>query len=162
MWNCTNCYGETKIYTDIIVANHQIISLREQLCQNMDNSMMIRFNDTHSVKGISMILLALVLVSDFYYSTVSVLVVLWSRNVWETFYCVWFDWCMALPVTQVWYRYKQLHPTGTLQHQSSWHCDQHTRLSKGVQKAPRQDIFKPIWSSYDPLQAPGYRQGPLS
>ena len=94
---------KTKKYTAWIVAIHSRISLTGQLCQNTDNSMMMRFKDTYSVKGIAKTLLALILVSDFCYSTETALVVLWWRNVGEVSSCVWFDSRMALPVTKVWY-----------------------------------------------------------
>ena len=58
-----------------------------------------------TVKGRAKTLLALVLVSDFYYLTMSALVILWWRNVGAFFSCVWFDSFMALPVTKVSYVY---------------------------------------------------------
>ena len=66
-----------KKLTAQIVANHTRISLAGQLCQNADSSMMMRFKDTHSAEGTAKAQVALVLVSDFCHSTVSVLVVLW-------------------------------------------------------------------------------------
>ena len=67
---------KSKKYAACIVANHSRISLPGKLCQNSDSSMMIRIKDNGSVKGIAKTLLALVQVSDFYYSTASVLVIL--------------------------------------------------------------------------------------
>ena len=66
----------TKKYAACIVANHSRISLPGKLYQNSDSSIMMRIKDNRSVKGIAKTLLALVLVSDFCYSTVSVLVIL--------------------------------------------------------------------------------------
>ena len=68
---------KSKKYTAWIVANHSIISLPGKLYQNSDSSMMMRIKDNRSVKGIAKTLLALILVSDFCYSTASVLVILW-------------------------------------------------------------------------------------
>ena len=68
------------------VANPSRLSLTGQFSQNTDSTVMMRFKDNHSVKGRAKTLLALVLVSDFCQSTVSVLVVLWWRNLGEFWY----------------------------------------------------------------------------
>ena len=68
---------KTQKYAAWIVPNHSRISLPGKLFQNLDSAMMMRIKDNRSVKGIAKTLLALILVSDFCYSTASVLVILW-------------------------------------------------------------------------------------
>ena len=61
--------AKTKKYTTQKLANHYKISKTGQLCQNTDSTMILRFKDTHSVKGIVKTLLALALASGFFHST---------------------------------------------------------------------------------------------
>ena len=108
--------------------------------------MILRFKDTHSFKGIVETLVALVLVSDFCYSTASVLVLQWSRNVGEISSCAWFDGSMALPVSKLWYRYAWLEDNFSVP--TVWSCCQQGKTENSYRHE--------VTSSYgEQLMAPG-------